>query len=228
LNGARPVIDVVLQRLAARHDLESAHGKAAAAEEIADVLAGIASPIEQDHYIHEVAQRLHVEPGAVRRLLRETAGRVAPTPAPSAPGPRPPTVARGDALDDYMLALLTRARDVPGPGPMEPPEFVLPESQELYRHLGGDVPPALEPYAERLRRRLPDVERLSPRALERQLVETQLAIRKQVLTERQKSIRALGDDTEIGGLVGQLVELATAIGAIDEQLRAEREKAGAR
>jgi DNA primase len=223
---ALPVIDFVLQRLEARHDLASAQGKAAAAEEIADVLAGIASPIEQDHYTNEVAQRLHVEPGAVRRLLRGKSSRVSPAPHP--PGPLAPTVARGDALDDYMLALLTRARAVPDAAPVEAPEFILAESQELYRHLGGEIPPALEPYAERVRRRLPDVERLSPGALERQMIETQLTIKKARLTQRQKSIRALGDDAEIGGLVSQLVELAQAIGAIDEELRAEREKAGAR
>ena len=65
-----PVVDFVLQRLEARHDLKTAQGKAAAAEEIAEVLAGIASPIEQDHYTNEVAARLKVEPGAVRRLLQ--------------------------------------------------------------------------------------------------------------------------------------------------------------
>ena len=65
VQAATPVVDFVLQQMAARHDLTSAHGKAAAAEEIAEVLTGIASPIEQDHYTNEAAARLKVEPGAV-------------------------------------------------------------------------------------------------------------------------------------------------------------------
>jgi DNA primase len=62
VQSALPVVDFVLQRLEARYDLKTAQGKSAAAEEIAEVLAGIASPIEQDHYTNEVATRLKVEP----------------------------------------------------------------------------------------------------------------------------------------------------------------------
>ena len=73
VRGAVPVIDFVLQRLEARHDLRTAQGKAAAAEEIAEVLAGIASPIEQDHYINEAAaDAAKVDASAVRRLLQGT------------------------------------------------------------------------------------------------------------------------------------------------------------
>src|SRR5207244_8599345 len=55
VQAATPVVEFVLQQLEARHDLKSARGKAAAAEEIADVLSGIASPIELDHYTNEAA-----------------------------------------------------------------------------------------------------------------------------------------------------------------------------
>ena len=71
VKAALPVVDFVLQRLEARHDLKTAQGKAAAADEIAEVLAGIANPIEQDSYTNEVATRLGVEPDAVRRLLKQ-------------------------------------------------------------------------------------------------------------------------------------------------------------
>src|SRR5207302_8170815 len=69
---ATPVIDFVLQRLEGRHDLTTAQGKAAAAKEAIEVLAGIADPIEQDEYTNRVAVRLGVDPQAVRYILRRS------------------------------------------------------------------------------------------------------------------------------------------------------------
>src|SRR5207302_2524986 len=69
---ATPVIDFVLQRLEGRHDLTTAQGKAAAANEAIEVLAGIADPIEQDEYTNRVAVRLGVDPQAVRYVLRRS------------------------------------------------------------------------------------------------------------------------------------------------------------
>jgi DNA primase len=228
VQAAVPVIDFVLQRLEARHDFGTAQGKAAAANEFADVLAGIASPIEQDHYTNEVATRLKVDPGAVRRLLHARQRRAAtPRPAPSVSPPSVPL--RGDVDDDYLLALLMRLRQLPeAPSVNGPLEFMLAESRLVYEALDGELAPGLEPYAERARRHLPDVARMSTPHLLRDLEETRLRIKKRILERQIKEISSLGDDVEVRKLMHQLVALAHDIGAIDQQLPPERERAGSR
>jgi DNA primase len=222
-----PVVDFVLQRLEARYDLKTAQGKGAAAEEIAEVLAGIASPIEQDHYTNEVAMRLKVEPAAVRRLLR---GKRQRTAAPVQPARQQPVEVRGDTDDDYLLALLLRLRELPDlvTAPTGEFEFMLSETRALHEALGGETPAGLEPYAERARRRLADVERLSTPDLLKDIEQTRLRIRKRRLERKIKEISSLGDDAEVRGLMSQLSQLAHAIGAIDQELSPERESAGSR
>jgi DNA primase len=230
VQGAMSVIDFVLQRLEARHDLSTAQGKAAAANEFADVLAGIASPIEQDHYTNEVATRLKVDPGAVRRLLHARHGRAtAQRVSPPTPAPPRPSVVRGDVDDDYLLALLMRLRESRDAPPIEGPlEFVLAETRLVYEALDGELPPGLEPYADRARRHLPDVARMSTPHLMRDLEETRLRIKKRLLERQIKEISSLGEDVEVRKLMHQLVALAQDIGAIDQQLPPERERAGSR
>jgi hypothetical protein len=135
---------------------------------------------------------------------------------------------RGDALDDYLLALLMRLRDLGQDVEATDLEFILPESRAVYQTLGGRTPPELEPYAERARRQLALVERLSTRELVRRLEETRLRVKRELLQRRINDIRALGDDGELRKLVGQMVELAHAIDAIDLQLSSGRESAGSR
>jgi DNA primase len=222
VKAALPVIDFVLQRLEARHDLKTARGKAAAADEIAEVLVGIANPIEQDSYTNEVATRLGVDPEAVRRLLKSR-GRGKPAgsaPIPPSTTPQPARV-RGEPLDDYMLALVIRLREVPIEGPTETPaepDFLLSESRALYHALGGEIPPELEPYLVRAQGHLPDVSRLATRDLLRDLEETRLRIKQRLLKQQIERIHSLGDDDEVRRLTEQLIELAQGMGAIDQQL----------
>jgi DNA primase len=225
VRAAVPVIDFVLARLETRHDLATAQGKAAAADEIADVLAGVANPIEQDSYTNEVATRLKVDPEAVRRLLKARRQRGRPPAQSAAPQAR---VVRGDALDDYLLALLMRLRDLGEEVQTTDIEFILPESRAVYQTLGGQTPPELAPYADRARRQLALIERLSTRELLRRLEETRLRVKRELLQRRINDIRSLGDDGEVRKLVGQMVELAHAIDAIDLQLSSGRESAGSR
>jgi DNA primase len=210
--------------------LKTAQGKSAAADEIAEVLAGIANPIEQDSYVNDVATRLKVDPEAVRRLLKGRARGKHPASTPQAESsqasPRP-TQVRGDALDDYMLALVLRLKEVAveaaveareaAEAPLEP-EFILSESRALYHALGGAIPPELEPYALRAQVHLPDVRRLSTRDLLKDLEETRLRIKQRLLKQQIERIHSLGDDDEVRRLTGQLIELAQGMGAIDQQL----------
>jgi DNA primase len=228
VQAATPVVDFVLQQLEARHDLTSARGKAAAAEEIAEVLAGIASPIEQDHYTNEAAARLKVEPGAVRRLLRSKRERRAP---PSSPQVAQVTEVRGDRDDDYLLALLMRLRELDGGAPIEGVvEFVLPQSRALYGALGAEIPQELEAYAERARQYLPDVARLSHRQLIEEIELKRLGIRQKLLeAERMHLHKLLGE----GGLdeeeAFQLLDpKRQEMGDVARQLPPERESAGSR
>lgn len=221
VQAAVPVIDFVLQRLEARHDLQTAYGKAAAADEVAEVLAGIANPIEQDSYINDVATRLGVDPQAVRRLLKGKArGRHTDRPPSVQPATPRPTQVRGEPLDEYMLALMMRLRELPevtAQGLREP-EFILSESRNLYHALGGEIPPELEPYALRAQARLTDVRRLSTRDLLKDLEETSRNIQQHLLDQLRERIHSLGDDEEVRRLSGELVELAQRMGAIDQQL----------
>jgi DNA primase len=223
---ALPVTEFVLGQLQSRHDVTAAGGTAAAADEMTDALIAITNPIEQDHYANVVAEALRVAPETIRRIVKQKQqGAV----AGSAPRPEN-TAVHGHADDDYLLALLMRLRAMPAATPVDlgDVEFVLAESRALYEAIGGETPPALEPYAERARRYLPDVERLSTSQLLRDLEETRLRIRKRRLELRLREISALGDDAEVRKLMGQLVTLAQDIGAIDQELLPGRERAGTR
>ena len=229
VQAATPVVDFVLQQLEARHDLKTAQGKAAAAEEIAEVLAGIASPIEQDHYTNEAAARLRVEPAAVRRLLRSKRQRSGSAVRPDPP-PRAAIVVEGDPDDDYLLALLMRLRAT-GAGSIEGGiDFVLPQSRELYRLLGAEVPQELEPYADRARRRLPDVERLPEHRLIEEIELKRLGIRERLLEGQRRQLSTLlgegGLDREEAARL--LDQYRQEMGDVARQLPPERESAGSR
>jgi DNA primase len=242
VRAAVPVIDFVLQRLEARHDLNSATGKAAAADEAADVLAGIASPIEQDHYVNEVALRLRVDAGAVRQILRrkERSARADPiSDGPAGTGEterRGPSgllsqAAKGDSDDDYLLALLLRIRALPDVAqPAGEPEFLLDESRWLFHAVeAGDVPAALEPALERARRRLPDVERLSPGRLLEEVELTRLRIRLRLLERRKRElVQQHTDGADPAGVLALLDAIRAEIGEVARQLPPERESVGTR
>ena len=225
---AVPVIDFVLQRLGGRHDLSSPQGKRAAAEEMIEVLAGIADPIEQDHFINEVAALLGARVDSIRGLLRRRLQPRRPAaPAPSAAAPAADV--KGEVIDDYLLALLMRLRETPlasrAPTSIE---FLLPESRALHQALGGPIPPELEPYAERARRKLSDVRRLSDDMLLLDVEKTCLEIRRRLLDRKRGDIRSLASEEEIRNLANELNDVARSLGEIDQQLSSERESAGTR
>jgi DNA primase len=224
VHNAIPVIDFVLQRLGGRHDLTTPQGKRAAADEMIEVLAGIADPIEQDHFINEVAALLGARADTIRALLRKRS-----QPRRPSPPPEPPAQVRGDPDDDYLLALLMRLRETShasaAPAVVE---FLLPESRALHQALGGPIPPELEPHAERARRKLPDVRRLSDNELLKDIEKKGLEIRKRLLDRKRDEISSLGDEAEIRMLADQLNDLARRMGEIDQQLSPERESAGSR
>jgi DNA primase len=226
VRDAMPVIDFVLQRLGERHDLTVPQGKRAAADEMIEVLAGIADPIEQDHFINEVAARLGASSATVRGLLRK---RNQPKRRASEAPPEMRSDVRGEPRDDYLIALLIRLREVsPAPAELPDVQFLLPESRALFHALGGPIPPELEPYAERALRKLADARRLTDEALLKEIETTRLRIRTELLNRTRSEINSLGNDAEIRRLADQLNEVARSMAAIDQQLSPERESAGSR
>ena len=74
------------------------------------VLAGIANPIEQDHFVNEVASLLATRPETIRGLLRRS---TTATPFHTSTPSPPSADVHVDADDVYLLALL----DAPAPDP---------------------------------------------------------------------------------------------------------------
>jgi hypothetical protein len=191
-----------------------------------EVLAGIADPIEQDHFVNEVAALLGARSESIRGLLRRRTQRKQPS------QPRPASTsaeqARPEPLDDYLLALLIRLREKDpsfGGGDLE---FLRPESRALAGSLGGSIPPELEAYAGLAKRYLADVQRLSDTELAREFDRTRLDVKREVLERQKRAINALRVDAEIRGHVDQLDSLARAMNEIDQQLSPDRESAGTR
>jgi hypothetical protein len=189
-----------------------------------EVLAGIADPIEQDHFINEVAALLGARPDSIRGLLRKTSQ---PRRSPLPQAPR--VESRGDPDDDYLIALVIRLRETSHASAVPPSvEFLLPESRALHQALDGPIPPELEVHAERARRKLPDVRRLSDEQLLSDFEKKRLEIRKRLLDRKRDEISSLGDEAEIRTLADQLNDVARKMGEIDQQLSPERESAGSR
>ena len=120
---------------------------------------------------------------------------------------------------------------MPGAPPVEGIiDFVLPQSRELYRALGTEVPQELEPYAERARQRLPDVERLPQHRLMEEIELKRLGIRERLLETQRRQLSTLLSE---GGLDREeaarlLDQYRQEMGDVARQLPPERESAGSR
>jgi DNA primase len=235
VNSAMPVIDFVLRRMGERHDLASAAGKAAAADEIGDVLATVADPVEQANRVAEVANRLGIQPEAMWLSIRPKL-RASSTPRGQVTrewiAAAMPELMEGDTLDEYALALLMRARQHSKVTTDASFDFALPQSRALAECLGGTVPDELAAYVERVRRRLEDIDRLSDDQVSHELELTRLRMRRRALLERKRSLTMLmvdADESERRSVMTMLSEVARDIQSIDEQLLpSERERVGAR
>ena len=68
--AAQPVIDFFISRAATEYDLRTASGKAAAARELAPLIAEVTDEVERAHYVQQVARLLDIDE---RSILREVA-----------------------------------------------------------------------------------------------------------------------------------------------------------
>lgn len=224
VQAARPVIDFVLDRLATRYDLATGQGKAAAADEVTDILAGIADPIEQAHYVQQVAQLLRVDEGAVHRALRRKQGtpRRQASAAEQAEDVRaaPPEQIDRDVDDEYALALIRRMRELGAPFTTDM-DFALSESRALARALEVDaeVPPDLLPYLERVERDRPLVEGFSADEATVELQRVRLRLRRRALVEQQRHLRALIADARASGDPAEERQYASAMLQVSQDLQ---------
>jgi DNA primase len=221
VQAARPVIDFVLDRLAQRYDLGSAHGKAAAADEVTDILAAIADPIEQAHYVQRVADLLGVGQEAVQRALRRKRSSAGPTKLTA-----PPTEREGDRHDEYALALLLRLRQVNVAVDTANMDMLLllDENRALLRALEAGEPPGpeLQPYLDRAEAMLPQLEGFGVERLNAILEETRLWLEERALERRRAELKAAMSgmpEAEQIDLLPRLQEIARRLGEIDERQR---------
>lgn len=68
-DGALPLVDHVIGVVAAKHDLNSAHGKSEAVSEMALYVREIGDPVQRAHYMQRVASVLRVPEDAVREAI---------------------------------------------------------------------------------------------------------------------------------------------------------------
>ncbi|TAK89060.1 DNA primase [Patescibacteria group bacterium] len=84
---SKPAMDYLLDRLADEYDLSTAQGKRQYSDHLVTSIRRLADPVEQDHYVKRLADKLDSSPDVIQRKLSQTA-KTAPI-APVAEPPRP-------------------------------------------------------------------------------------------------------------------------------------------
>lgn len=74
VDGAQPLVDYYFRIIATQYDLQSATGKAAAATELAPLIAELNDEIEQQHYIQQLSRLIQVEEATIAARV-SSAGR---------------------------------------------------------------------------------------------------------------------------------------------------------
>jgi DNA primase len=121
--GALPLVDHVIGVVAARHDLNSAHGKSEAVSEMALYVREIGDPVQRAHYMQRVASVLRVPEDAVREAIgratpqkRETrksreearTAEQSPVQTPKSSGSLPTTVDMVTSAEEHLLSLVLK------------------------------------------------------------------------------------------------------------------------
>jgi DNA primase len=102
---AQPVVEYVLQTLAANFNLNDPKGKAAFSRQVVPIIRDVADPVEREHYVQRLARMLRENERAVREQLG-AATRKAQRPA--SPG-ESPADRKGSDLEAHCLTALLQA-----------------------------------------------------------------------------------------------------------------------
>lgn len=226
--GARPLLDHRFEVAAARHDLSDPRGRSEAVRELMPLLAAVIDPVVRQQYIQRLSRLALVREEELAAMLRASArGRGTRPGPPEMPG-RSTTGERGDAREEFLLALLLRYPDLREDG-REFPEQLLwqSENRELFQawretedvgQIRESLSTELAAQLERLlERRLPDFDSRGARAA---LTDCRRRLeRRQLETEKQLSSALLAaQEEELGP--STLVEAAvSATNEDDERMK---------
>lgn len=109
IEQALPIISFYLQTAANNYDLNTARGKSGLARQVLPLLREIEDPVEQAHYLSQLAQRIKVDERVLLAELQampRTAGQPARhRPAPTAASAGPTGSRRRLGLEEYVLAV---------------------------------------------------------------------------------------------------------------------------
>lgn len=158
---AQPVLDYRLDAASQRHDLTSPRGRSDLVKEVLPLVAAITDPVIRAHYVQRLATRARISERDLGTMLMRSGARRSPGRESVPKGEN-----RGNAREEFLLALLMRYPELRPQGMEVPPELLWESENrqilEIWKVLGESedvkdaVPMELEPHFERLiNRRLP-------------------------------------------------------------------------
>lgn len=144
VDAAPPVVEFVIGAFTANRDLNDPRERASIARQVLPIIRDVASPVEQDAYVQQLARKLKVDPRALFEQMRLPAG------APTRSRPRPasaPAEAKRDANDletyclsqivrqPHLLALIDESLNRAEQAPLSADDFEQLPNREIFRTL---------------------------------------------------------------------------------------------
>ncbi len=222
------VMDWLMARYSDAYDLSSAEGKRMFTDKVLSVLAQVKDPVEQEHYVAEVAKKIASSTEVVKKKLDQIGKQSAPKKKPIKADP---VVAEKEqvasAYQDLLLGIVLRYGDADHSfNGVESTFFTGEQRQVLARYIQKfqqrprieTVPPELQPLSDYVKLVLFKTEELyddwsaSDRIIEaiglaRRLKSDHQQTRKNLLTEQIRSAEAAGDQAAQQKLLKEFDEL---------------------
>src|SRR5438309_3192116 len=145
LAEAKPVLEFVIDRIAARSGLDGADGRRRFLAEALPLVADEPDPLTRELYLGTLSRLTGVEQEALRREASAPAARAAPEQRTSVTT-RPPAVAtetwakQTASLERYLMALLTRFPEETARADLAPGDFDDPDLRALFEYTSGRHP----------------------------------------------------------------------------------------
>ena len=163
VEGATPVLDFRLDSASKGHDLESPTGRSALVAEFLPLLKAVSDPVVRAHYLQRLGTRARIGERELAAMLSQPVRR---SPSERDRMRSPAIVPRGDAKEEFLLALLLSYPQIRDSGREVAPELLWESENrqifEVWRDSEGldalkqALPMELLPHLERLlHRRLP-------------------------------------------------------------------------
>ena len=225
LAEAKPVLEFVIDRIAARSGLDGADGRRRFLAEALPLVADEPDPLTRELYLGTLSRLTGVEQEALRREASAPAARAAPEQR-TAVTTRPPAAAtetwakQTASLERYLMALLTRFPEETARADLAPGDFDDPDLRALFeytsgRHPSSELPAHLAAIAAALGASAPEHgdEFDAGQAIEI----ASLRLREQNLRRRLRAARerlARAEDGDVGALDGEVDSLGFELGEL--------------